>query len=128
MEQLHNAILAQKVDEVLKWLSNGVNVNLKNNDGDSPLHTAITTGHPAIIHELIKYGADPNIHDGWDLIGRTPLHRAILIENFKAVKMLIDAGADMDARSWDGYTPLSLAKALKKHQIAVYLSNIGARE
>ena len=42
-------------------------------------------------------------------VGRTPLHEACLEENFDAVKVLVEAGADLEATDNEGKTPLHLA-------------------
>ncbi len=44
-----------------------------------------------------------------DKIGRTPLHRAALSGNEETTMALINAGANIKARSNDGWTPLHMA-------------------
>jgi len=44
-----------------------------------------------------------------NVVGRTALHRAVYIGRYYLVKILIDAGADVNARSEKSYTPLHSA-------------------
>ena len=45
------------VQELLKL---GLEVNLKDNEGQTPLHAASQNGHVKIVKELLKYGSDIN--------------------------------------------------------------------
>jgi hypothetical protein len=50
------------------------NINIKNNDGKTPLHIAVFTEKPSLIKKLIKRGADINIKDK---NGKTPYDLAL---------------------------------------------------
>ena len=64
-----------KTKEVAELLiSNGGDVNAKNNIGDTPLHQAVFDGHRDIVELLIANGADVNAKDDH---GQTPLDTAI---------------------------------------------------
>ena len=81
--------------------------------GDTWLHLAAFSGHDEIIPILLAAGADPNARD---ILGQTPLHRAIPswyvgtphdTEIVAAIVMaLLDAGADPNARDKYGRTAL----------------------
>ena len=53
-------------------------------------------------------GTDVDAKDGFGL-GRTPLHFAAREGHKKIVELLIDKGADMNAKANDGTTPLDMA-------------------
>ncbi|HRN78548.1 MAG TPA: ankyrin repeat domain-containing protein [Candidatus Dependentiae bacterium] len=85
-------------------LKHGVNVNVTNSEGKTPLHTAIIwcSGHKSI-PSLLQAGADKDARDNnqW-----TPLHHAAFHGNVTCVQALLDAGADKDAKDNTGQTPL----------------------
>ncbi len=61
----------------------------------------------SIVQKLIKDGKqNERMHNGW-----TWLHTAILNGDGDAVKLLIDHGADINAKANDGWTPLDMAAA-----------------
>jgi ankyrin repeat protein len=53
----------------------------------------------------LESGVSPNGRDYW---GDSPLMAAVRHDNVELVQILLDAGADTEAR-WRGYTPLALA-------------------
>ena len=67
------------------------------------LHSAIHEGNTAKILEYMQSGADVN---GVDDRGRTALHMAVARRDFEMAKILLDSGAEIDARNADGFTPL----------------------
>jgi len=56
---LFNAILKSRVPMVESLLKNGIDVNVRNSDGVTPLMAAASTGNVAIVGMLIARGADP---------------------------------------------------------------------
>lgn len=49
-----------------------------------------------------------------DLEGNTPLHRAIRANQLAVAKVLLEAGAQVDAKNSGGYTPLDLAVLVRE--------------
>jgi ankyrin repeat protein len=80
-------------------------------DGFFPLGLAAFFKRPAIARILLENGADPRMAS--KPAGFTPLHSAVADDAGSEVKdlvqMLIDAGADPNARSASGGTPLHTA-------------------
>jgi ankyrin repeat protein len=78
----------------------------------TPLHQAITHGQTDMVKALLEKGAEVNIKDGW--FGWTPLYMAIRRPSDKLadpeiIKLLLEYGADPDAESGSGHTPLKAA-------------------
>lgn len=85
--------------------------NAWSKDGFFPLGLAAFFKRPAVAKVLLEHGADPRMAS--KPAGFTPLHSAVAddagTDVKELVRMLIDAGADPNARSASGGTPLHTA-------------------
>ena len=99
---LHNAAGYSTKEMVELLISNGANVNAKNEDGWTPLHDAATK---EVAELLIDKGADMEAKDKDDW---TPLHKAAFGGHKEMVELLIAEGADVNAKGEDEWTPLNL--------------------
>jgi ankyrin repeat protein len=80
-----------------------LDLNATNAAGETPLMMAALRGHLVWAHKLIGRGA--RVHqEGW-----APLHYAATGPEPEFVRLLLDKGAPVDARSPNGSTPLMLA-------------------
>ena len=70
---------------LLGLLAAGANKDLKNNDGETPLHIAVKEGNQAIVDALIKEGANVNQQN---VLGETPLHIAVYYSHQAIVEAL----------------------------------------
>jgi cytohesin len=91
------------------------------------LHTAASEGDVECVKELLKHRMiNPNIKDrrGW-----MPLHYAVNAGHYDIVWLLLDYGANPNARvgDWTGKTPLHLAVRNQNYDIAELLLNAGAK-
>jgi ankyrin repeat protein len=92
--------------------------------GETPLHLALCKpNRPAydlVVRALLAGGADPNrtTASGVETAafmrdsrtrGETPLHRAAAFGSEAAIRLLLDAGATVEARDLNGDTPLAWA-------------------
>ena len=75
--------------------------------GYEPLWQAIVDGEVADVKQLID--ANPKLINIGDEHGNRPIHRAILARRLPVIEVLLDAGADIEARRADMQTPLHLA-------------------
>ena len=102
---------AASVADVQRCLSEGADIDTRDENDITPLHWAAGRGSAEAAMALIAAGADIEARMAH---GSTPLHAALygaLVGGFGAetAKLLIDAGADIDARTKNGETALHLA-------------------
>lgn len=132
----------------VELLATRESVNLRDNHGQTALYVAAQRGHPGSVGILLDRGADPNIADAFRM---TPLHAAVLrgahfrqqklspifpnmeqwrrqrdTEYVETIRMLLRHGARRDTRSWNGHTPLDIAKKHGYHVAAKLLTAAGA--
>lgn len=88
-------------------LKKGTNVNARGKDGGTALMEAVSQCMDGVlVARLLRSGADVNVRTK---TGQTALTVAAFYGNVIAVKQLVAAGADLDAKSWEG-TALEIAK------------------
>ena len=101
-----------------------VNINVRNKDGDTPLHAAVELGREQSARLLINAGADINASDNSQ---QTALHTAAFHGHHHIVDALIKApNINLNVRNAHGYTPLYLASMSGREQSARLLINAGA--
>ncbi|RWS03352.1 ankyrin repeat-containing protein-like protein, partial [Dinothrombium tinctorium] len=82
--------------ETLKILAHqGANLWMRNVKGDLPLHEAIKSGRKELVWWLLEQ--QQGAVNVTNTFGRTPLHLAAIQNNVEMCKILIDAGADINA-------------------------------
>jgi ankyrin repeat protein len=87
-------------------LAKGANINTKDNDGDSPLHYAISFfGIVEAVKLHLAKGADPN---GKGKEGNTPLQLAVFWGNIPVVEFLLNNGADPNVQNYFGRTAVHM--------------------
>jgi len=85
---------------VKKYIKSGVDVNIQDKEGRTPLMLAVYENFLMVVKTLIDAGADINIKDN---DGRSALCR---VNTLKILDMLLDAGADVNSKDKDGMTPM----------------------
>jgi hypothetical protein len=93
-------------DLVRKLLKEGADVNVRDEQGWTPLHHAAMRGAASVVLLLLEKGADVNARAS---DGATPLHMAAAYSNPNVVDLLISKGADVNAKDNSGRTPLHYA-------------------
>jgi hypothetical protein len=86
-----------------------------------PLEMAISTHDARLVAEMLRHGAEPN-RSSWDEF--TPLQRAIVVEDPEVLKLLLSAGADVNASP--SRPPLMMAIRLKSAAMTDILLSAGA--
>jgi hypothetical protein len=115
-------------------IDHGVDLNITEKYGLTPLHRVCSDGHGSIVRMLIDGEADLNITD--DVGDCTPLHvacstliisttREVLLE---IIHMLILAGADTQARDCRGDLPVDLLPAEDHQSRAIFEEAVAERD
>jgi len=94
---------------------------------------AVKEGDLRRVKELLKMGADPNARSERGVAAEierlkecTPLHVAAYFGRARIAKLLIEQGADVNAKDFSGRTPLHLAALRHNARITQLLLNSGA--
>jgi hypothetical protein len=123
---LHPAATHGHKDVVKLLLETNSEVNAKSNKGYTPLHCAALNGHEDVVKLLIHHKAVVNIKDTefvW-----TPLHWASGGGHTNVVKLLLENNSEVNAKDNSGRTPLQLALATGKMDVAELLRRHGGHE
>ncbi len=106
---------ANNVAGVALFLSCGIDADVRDTRGWTPLTISSFDGYERLVALLLRHGARARQADNH---GYTPLHWAAFRGHDQVVGMLIDQGADVNAASHSGWTPLMQA-ATRGHLIVV---------
>ena len=97
-------------------------------DGWAPLHLAAAFGGPEAVKLLLSHGAHEH-QVSRNPQRNQPLHAAIALGgSMETIRLLLDAGADVNAIQAGGFTPLHQAAAAGKQEIVQMLLDHGARK
>jgi ankyrin repeat protein len=115
-DQLTEAAYLGSLDTVKQLVAQGVSVNAHDSQNLTPLMEAARGANLEIVEFLISKGADVNLRGGkgtnWQEEGATPLRNTLIewgnLDNDttirpKIVKLLLDKGADANAKINDNY-------------------------
>lgn len=124
---LHLAAKLGKPTHVRRLIENGAHVELCNDTGDTALALACSHGHVSTVSLLLSEGA--NVKFVSEKTGHTPLH--IAAHNSKKfgiemIRLLICFGANVNARSMNGFTPLHVAACAGSVDGCKLLLEVGA--
>ena len=102
--RFYEAIRADDSKAVAELLAQGADVNTRDDHGATPLMYAAAVGSASMMRQLLGAGAEANAKNDFDA---TALMWCT--NQFEKVKLLTDRGADVNARSKRGRTPLLIA-------------------
>lgn len=104
----------------------GMDPNIKDNAGYTPLHEACSRGHLEIARLLLQFGAN---HSETAFSGIRPLHEAIENGHAEIVRLLLSFGADPCLATYSGQLPISLAEDKEMEEfLHAYLVDINHKE
>ncbi|PPS20615.1 ankyrin repeat domain-containing protein [Brachyspira murdochii] len=136
---LFDAIYNGNIEEMLKAISNGIDINSRNEEGFTPLLYAINYDKLEAIKALLSYSNIIDIEmplnnytniysvkgknfSGEVLFnGTTPLQYAVYKGNTNAVNLLIENGADTKKKDYNGYCSLFYASAFSDANMIHFL-------
>ncbi|HSW59797.1 MAG TPA: ankyrin repeat domain-containing protein [bacterium] len=102
---LHLSIL-EGDEKFEKLINDGADINLKDKEGDTPLHYAVKFKREKPFQMLLNKNAVINAVDNY---GTTPLSAAIQVKQYKMAEILVEKGADINRPNSAGVTPLMFA-------------------
>ncbi|XP_060182090.1 protein VAPYRIN-LIKE-like [Lycium barbarum] len=106
-DTLHRAARKGDVSDIKKCITEGANVNGKDQNGWTPLHRAAFKGRIEVVKVLVKHGAKLDVVED---CGHTPLHLAIEAGQKNVAMYLIAQGAKAKFKSFkaEGVAPRDL--------------------
>lgn len=125
---LRYAVFMKNIEIVRLLIKSGANVNKISADGHTPLKIACSAYESPPVDDMVKLlldnGAEPGIYNKWT---DGPLHYAAMYKQPGAVKMLIQYGADVNAKGSYGRTPLIYgASSARMPDMVKFLIDSGA--
>jgi uncharacterized protein len=93
-QPVHAAASHNDWPTLLNLLRSGCAVDVRDEQGDSPLYVAARLGRPEAVRKLLQYGASLEAAND---SGHTPLMAAVVAENVEVVQMLLRAHASTKA-------------------------------
>ena len=127
---LHWAVYRNDLEIAGLLIQAGARATAANREGATPLSLASINGNAAMIEEVLKAGADPNVpvlsH------GETALMLAARTGDVEAIRLLLDYGADAEAKDALRGTTALMWAAAQEHPAAVealieYGADVSAR-
>ncbi len=92
-------------------LSNGADIDSRDQPGNTALHVAVRKGYRTIAALLLDNGSDVNARD---YNGNAPIHESLTAnDNFAITTMLLDRAADPNIKNSSGSTPLHMTVLLR---------------
>ncbi|XP_024145719.1 cyclin-dependent kinase 4 inhibitor B [Oryzias melastigma] len=122
-DELTTAAAKGNAAEVEERLAAGAQVNGRNRFGRTALQVMMM-GSAAVAQVLLRHGADPNVAD--QTTGATPLHDAARTGFLDTVRLLVQAGADPQARDKAGRSPGDVARQDGHADVAAFLQRLTA--
>jgi ankyrin repeat protein len=109
------------------YLSQGADINYQDPRAKySVLHCATGNGYHNIVSIMLQYY---HLHiDPINSTGRSPLHFASRVGNEKCLRLLIEAGSNVNIQDQEGQTCLHLCARLNHIPAITYLLSIGANK
>lgn len=86
----------------------------------TPLHSASSCGHTAVVASLLAAGADPNAANSG---GQSPIHYAASKGHLDCIRKLVAAGCDPDAVDRTKSTPLHRAASQGRANVIVSMTD-----
>lgn len=99
----------QNVELIDCFISSGVDVNVRDFQGETPLSSALFRGQVASAKRLMELGADVNAANWIWKSGDSALHFAVMFNAHHTLPLLLKKGADYTATNFSGANILHMA-------------------
>lgn len=118
------AVMGERMDIVRILLSNGTDVNITQDDGNTALHCAAELDDENAV-KMSKYLVEAGAAvDSKNQEGKTPLHCVV---NRETAELLVKYGANFNSEAKNGETPLHSAARSGRKSIVKFLIESGAK-
>ena len=126
---IHEATWTGNIELIKQLTDSNIDVNVKRDRGETPLHIAAIFSRYEIAKLLISKGADVNARND---DGFTPLHEAAYSFTggpgpIRTVELLISKGANVNSKGESGGTPLDIANTWGREPAADLLRKHGGK-
>ena len=126
---IHEATWTGNIELVKQLTDSNIDVNVKRDRGETPLHIAARFSYYEVAKLLISKGADVNVRNDF---GWTPLHQAAYSftkggQKMSTIELLFLKGANVNAETDSGGTPLDVANTWVHRPAADLLRKHGAK-
>ncbi|MES2947761.1 MAG: ankyrin repeat domain-containing protein [Pseudomonadota bacterium] len=120
---LHYAAAERNGEDVSRLLSEGANVNARDDNEWSPLHFATQSNSVQVVSQLLAAKADVNAVDS---NGNSPLSNAVFNSggDGSVIAILREAGADPYLKNAHGVSPIELAHNIGNYDVARFFSDL----
>ncbi|MCJ1462733.1 hypothetical protein MMC07_001336 [Pseudocyphellaria aurata] len=123
-DRLRKAVQNGDETKVRELLEKGVDINMQDDYGMTPLHDAVLSNSEGIARLLLRKGAEIHTKDGDQ---RTALHLAVEKSYESMAQLLLDNGAQINSKDWDESTELHSAVRNRDERVAKLLLEHGAK-
>ena len=126
---IHEATWTGNIEVIKQLIASDIDVNVKRNRGETPLHIAARFSRYEIAKLLISKGADVNARND---DGFTPLHQAAYSfstgpQKIRTIELLIAKGANVNSKGESGGTPLDIANTWGREPAIAILRKHGGK-
>ncbi|KAM3144131.1 hypothetical protein pb186bvf_003895 [Paramecium bursaria] len=123
---LFHAISHANIQDVIQLLQDKeANVDARNINGSTPLIFAVQANNPTITEVLLKFQANPNLQEYYDVGQKAALHYAVEKNLYQISSLLLEYGANASLQDKRKMTSLHYASRLGHKNLVLLLLNEG---
>ncbi|XP_054716867.1 protein phosphatase 1 regulatory subunit 16A-like [Uloborus diversus] len=110
IDQTRASVEVRMLNDLKEFAARGGKLDFRDRTGASPLHIAAANGYLSVLEFLLDQHVtiDVNDDDQWQ-----PIHAAACWGHPDAIEMLVQAGADINAKTKNGETPYDISEDIE---------------